>query len=108
MGTEVKLKVMNHTVTRIMQIFNGCLALCLLLMCLGCSAIGSRVTGGGMVFSGVRADSAMLFESKDIDPDSRENPALILVDYPFSFVGDILFLPYDVYCDSTASSGNLD
>ncbi len=60
----------------------------------GCSAIGSRVVGERF-FSGVRSDYAMCFNRASIDPDSRIHPALAAVDVPFSFIGDILFLPYD-------------
>ena len=68
----------------------------------GCSAIGSRVVGD-RYFSGVRCDYAMVFERSSIDPSSRVHPVLAVVDTPFFFVGDILFLPYDVYegCDSS-------
>jgi uncharacterized protein YceK len=45
----------------------------------------------------------MVFDRSSIDPDSRIHPVLAIVDTPFSFVGDILFLPYDIYqgCDSS-------
>ena len=52
-------------------------------------------------FIGVRTDTAMLFDRGSIDPESRINPALAIVDMPFSFAGDILFLPYDAYADCT-------
>jgi uncharacterized protein YceK len=60
----------------------------------GCSAIGSRVIGD-RYFSGVRADTAMLFDRERFDPTERVHPVLAVVDMPFSLVGDILFLPYD-------------
>jgi uncharacterized protein YceK len=62
----------------------------------GCSAIGTRIVGGGY-FSGVRGDAAMIGDRESIDPSSRVHPAFAVVDMPFSFVGDILFLPYDAY-----------
>ena len=61
----------------------------------GCSAIGSRVVGN-RYFSGVRSDTAMLFDRQRFDPTERVHPASALIDMPFSLVGDILFLPYDV------------
>jgi uncharacterized protein YceK len=41
----------------------------------------------------------MVFDRSSIDPDSCVHPALAVADTPFSFVGDILFLPYDIYQD---------
>src|SRR5580658_1004382 len=76
--------------------------LCGVVFGCGCSAIGSRVVGERYL-SGVRCDFAMVFERSSIDPASRIDPVLAVVDTPFSFVGDILFLPYDVYggCNSS-------
>ena len=71
------------------------LAACIGFALTGCSAIGSRVVGE-RYFSGVRTDYAMCFDRASIDPDSRIHPAFAVVDVPFSLVGDILFLPYDV------------
>ena len=70
--------------------------LCGLCAVSGCAAIGSRVVGDGC-FQGVRCDYAEMFHRDTIDPQSRIHPALAAVDMPFSFVGDIVFLPYDVY-----------
>jgi len=72
--------------------------------CAGCSAIGTRITEGGY-FAGVRGDFEMVFDRGSIDPESRVSPVLAVVDVPFSLVGDILFLPYDVYCDCRSSHG---
>ncbi len=69
----------------------------------GCSAIGSRVVGE-RYFSGVRCDYAMCFDRASIDPESRINPALAVVDMPFSLLGDILFLPYDANTNSLVVS----
>jgi uncharacterized protein YceK len=68
----------------------------------GCAAIGSRVVGDGY-FQGVRCDYAEMFHRDTIDPDSRIHPALAAIDMPFSFIGDILFLPYDA-CSGSGTS----
>ena len=68
------------------------------LSCAGCSSIGTRVVGGGY-FSGVRNDAAMIGDRENMDPNSRINPALAVLEMPFSLVGDILFLPYDAFYD---------
>jgi len=47
----------------------------------------------------------MLFDREGIDPSSRVNPVLAVVDAPFSFVVDVLFLPYDTYQDCESSPG---
>jgi len=51
----------------------------------------------------------MVFNRSSTDPDSRIHPALAVVDTPFSFVGDILFLPYDIYqaCDSSRTTNTV-
>ena len=41
----------------------------------------------------------MIGDRESIDPSSRVHPVLAAIDMPFSFVGDVLFLPYDVYRD---------
>src|SRR2546422_3788381 len=76
--------------------------LCAVCAVTGCSAIGSRVVGG-RYFSGLRCDYAMCFDRSSIEQGSRIHPALAVVDMPFSFVGDILFLPYDA-CSGSRSS----
>ena len=76
--------------------------LCGLCAVSGYAAIGSRIVGDGY-FQGVRCDYAELFHRDTIDPQSRIHPALAAVDMPFSFVGDILFLPVDI-CGSCESS----
>jgi uncharacterized protein YceK len=68
------------------------------LSCAGCSAIGRRVVGGGY-FCGVRGDAAMISDRESIDPSSRIHPAMAALDMPFSFIGDVLFLPYDAHRD---------
>jgi uncharacterized protein YceK len=78
-----------------MKRFSLLLLPCIGLALTGCSAIGSRVVGG-RYFSGVRTDYAMCFDNASIDPDSRIHPAFAVVDVPFSLIGDVLFLPYDV------------
>ena len=75
------------------------------LSCTGCSAFGTRVVGGGY-FSGVRGDAAMIGDRESIDPSSRIHPALAVLDMPFSFVGDILFLPYDACQAQPANEAN--
>jgi uncharacterized protein YceK len=44
-----------------------------------------------------------MFHRDTIDQQSRIHPALAAVDLPFSFVGDILFLPFDTVMISNAS-----
>jgi len=46
----------------------------------------------------------MIADRESIDPTSRIHPALAILDMPFSFVGDILFLPYDAYHDCQSKS----
>jgi uncharacterized protein YceK len=70
------------------------LILVCVVSCCGCSAIGTRVVGGGY-FSGVRGDATMIADRQSVDPLSRVHPALAALDMPFSFIGDVLFLPYD-------------
>jgi uncharacterized protein YceK len=72
--------------------------LCGMCFLCGCAAIASRI-GCDRNFSGVRCDYAMVFNRSSIDPSSRMHPVLAIIDSPFSFVGDILFLPLDVYED---------
>ena len=75
----------------------------LCLVC-GCAAVRSRTigyrqggVGGPPFFSGVSLDYIQVFDRDSItDPGMRFHPALAVVDAPFSFAGDILFLPYDV------------
>jgi uncharacterized protein YceK len=61
---------------------------------------------GDRYFSGVRDDYVVVFERSRIGAEQRQqiSPVLGVVDMPFSFVGDILFLPYDVYQDCGLSS----
>lgn len=42
----------------------------------------------------------MIGDRESIDPTSRVHPALAALDMPFSFVADVLFLPYDACRDS--------
>ncbi len=81
-----------------MHILRLLLCICA-VSCVGCSAIGTRVTGD-RYFSGVRGDAAMIGDRESIDPSSRVHPALAFLDMPFSLVADILFLPYDACRDS--------
>ena len=62
----------------------------------GCAAFNSRIVGSGY-FQGVRCDYNEMFHPETFDPQCRINPALAAVDMPFSFVGDILFMPNDIY-----------
>ena len=41
-----------------------------------------------------------MFHPEIFDPQCRINPALAAVDMPFSLVGDILFVPIDIYYSS--------
>jgi uncharacterized protein YceK len=70
----------------------------------GCAAVGSRIVGEGY-FQGVRCDYAEMFRRDTIDPQCRIHPALAAIDMPFSFIGDILFLPIDFY-DSCERASN--
>lgn len=81
------------------------LLLCAACSLTACSAVGSRVVGE-RYFSGFRTDYAMCFDKTSIDPDSRIDPALAVVDMPFSLVGDILFLPYDALRGSSQLDTN--
>ena len=74
----------------------------------GCAAISSRIVGDGY-FQGVRCDYAELFHRETFDPQSRIHPALAAVDMPFSFVGDILFLPFDFYgrCENSHNTNTV-
>jgi uncharacterized protein YceK len=84
--------------------FTGCYLLSLAALCCGgCSSIGSRVIGGGY-FSGVRSDAAMIAARETFDPSERVHPVLASLDMPFSFVGDLLFFPYDFYRVASMSS----
>ena len=60
------------------------------LASVGCSSIGNRIVHSGY-FIGVRGD-ADLIVSRD---SARKDAMLGAFDLPFSFVGDLLFLPYD-------------
>ena len=77
--------------------------LCGLAVATGCGSIGGRVVDNRS-FAGVRVDYAMCFDRSSIDPECRINPALAVVDAPFSLVGDILFLPYDCCRDTSPTS----
>jgi uncharacterized protein YceK len=73
----------------------------LLLMC-GCGSVASRTVGyrhGGVggppVFSGASLDCIQMFDRESIEPGLRYHPVIAAIDTPFSFVGDIVLLPYD-------------
>jgi uncharacterized protein YceK len=70
--------------------------LCGLCAASECAAISSRIVGNGY-FQGVQCDYDEMFRRNTIDPESRIHPALAAVDMPFSFVGDVLFVPCDFY-----------
>src|SRR5438067_2207278 len=67
------------------------------IFCSGCAAVGTRIVGSypRPYFSGVRGDAAMIGDRKSISPNSRCNPALAVIDMPFSLLADILFIPFD-------------
>ena len=83
------------------------IALIITLIALGgCSAIGSRPVQGdeSPYFIGVRNDVYYLFH-----PSKADNPylqPLNIIDFPFSLIADILYLPYDFYTVSQRNSGN--
>jgi uncharacterized protein YceK len=60
----------------------------------GCAAIGSRIVDD-RYFAGVRCDYEMCFCRSSIDPKCRVNPAIAVIDFPFSLIADIVFLPFD-------------
>jgi uncharacterized protein YceK len=69
----------------------------------GCSSIEARTIGyrkGGVsgppFFSGVSLDYIQVFDRDSIEPNRRTHPGWAIADAPFSLVGDILFLPYDM------------
>ena len=74
----------------------------------GCAAVGSRIVGWGY-FQGVRCDYDEMFHRDTIDPQCRIHPALAAVDMPFSFVGDVLFVPVDFYnnCERASNTNAL-
>ena len=67
----------------------------ILVMTSGCAAIGTRIIHREP-FAGVKTDYAMCFHRDGIDPQCRINPALAVIDAPFSLVADVLFLPWDI------------
>ena len=73
------------------------MALCamLIVMTAGCAAIGTRIIHMEP-FAGVKTDYAMCFHRDGIDPQCRIHPAFAVIDAPFSFVTDLLFLPWDI------------
>jgi uncharacterized protein YceK len=74
----------------------------------GCAAVGSRIVNWGY-FQGVRCDYDEMFRRDTIDPKCRIHPALAAIDMPFSFVGDIVFVPVDLYnsCERAANANAL-
>lgn len=70
------------------------LALMSTILCSGCGAIGSRITGCcGDYFSGVRGD-ALLVAGK-AEGGTGCDPLVGIVDMPFSLVADVIFIPHD-------------
>ena len=62
------------------------------MACVSCSSIGNRIIHTGY-FTGVRGDIDLITCRES--PAVRKDTALAVLDLPFSFVGDMLFLPYD-------------
>jgi len=86
---------------RQLLMFIPVLGLCILC---GCAAVASRTVGyrkGGVggppFFSGVSLDCIQVGDRDSIEPGLRYNPAIAVIDTPFSLVGDILLLPYDTF-----------
>jgi uncharacterized protein YceK len=82
------------TPTRFRQLAGAGLLLCLLAGG-GCSALQTREVRTGY-FLGVRSDAAWLFDS-GFDSEQPPDRFLAIMDFPFSLVGDVLFLPLDIH-----------
>jgi uncharacterized protein YceK len=67
-------------------------SLCAALCITGCASIGAHSEGpSSSLYPGVRNDAHYLAH-----PPEEQNPVLAGIDLPFSFIGDTLFLPWDV------------